>query len=132
MALIECKEFGKKVSDKVDVCPNCACPLKIEKYTEVNFKNLVPFERKKILNYYVNNGINDIFTQIVQVICPLFFLLALIELIILVFVGFNGLTITVSIANGILIILMLVLSPLANKEQQKLYKLHFYNKEKLK
>ena len=31
MALIECKECGKKVSDKADVCPNCACPLKIEK-----------------------------------------------------------------------------------------------------
>lgn len=26
MALIECMECGKQISDKSDVCPNCGCP----------------------------------------------------------------------------------------------------------
>lgn len=27
MALIRCKECGKKISDKAKTCPNCGCPL---------------------------------------------------------------------------------------------------------
>ena len=132
MALIECKECGKKVSDKANVCPNCSYPLKVEKYTDVKFKKLPPVERKKILNYYVNHGINDIFTQVIQVIVPLFFLLFIVEVIMVIFLGFNSLTSIVLGANILLIVLMLALSPIANKEQQKLYEVHFYNKEKIK
>lgn len=27
MALIECKECGKQMSDKAECCPNCGCPI---------------------------------------------------------------------------------------------------------
>ena len=131
MALIECKECGRKVSDKADACPNCACPLKVEIYTEKKFKNLPPVERKKILNYYVNNGINDFFTQALQVLLQLFFLIGIIEFIVLIFVGMDAIIVSI-LVTSILLFLMIILTPLAVKEQQKLYEIHFYNKEKLK
>ena len=28
MALIKCKEYGKEISDKVEVCPNCGVVFK--------------------------------------------------------------------------------------------------------
>lgn len=31
MALIECPECGKQVSDKASACPNCGCPIKQDK-----------------------------------------------------------------------------------------------------
>lgn len=30
MALVNCKECGKKISDKASMCPNCGCPTKEE------------------------------------------------------------------------------------------------------
>lgn len=33
MALINCPECGKEISDKANTCPNCGCPLEINKYS---------------------------------------------------------------------------------------------------
>lgn len=30
MALIQCPECGKEISDKASTCPNCGCPIKVE------------------------------------------------------------------------------------------------------
>lgn len=30
MALIQCRECGKEVSDQAKMCPNCGCPVKME------------------------------------------------------------------------------------------------------
>lgn len=39
MALIECKECSKQVSDKATACPNCGCPIASPKQnTEVRIK----------------------------------------------------------------------------------------------
>ena len=31
MALIKCKECGKEISDKAEMCPNCGCPIELKK-----------------------------------------------------------------------------------------------------
>lgn len=31
MALIKCKECGKEISDQAHACPNCGCPVKMNK-----------------------------------------------------------------------------------------------------
>lgn len=34
MALINCPECGKEISDKADSCPNCGCPVKVNNTSE--------------------------------------------------------------------------------------------------
>lgn len=36
MALIKCPECGKEISDKASSCPNCGCPIEIQKTEVVN------------------------------------------------------------------------------------------------
>lgn len=39
MALIECPECGKEVSDQAKNCPNCGHPIPISNYTNQNSKD---------------------------------------------------------------------------------------------
>ncbi len=47
MALIKCKECGKEVSDTLDVCIHCGCPLKNKK------KDTPKIDNKKVSNKFI-------------------------------------------------------------------------------
>ena len=47
MALIKCKECGKEISDTLDVCIHCGCPLKNKK------KDTPKIDNKKVSNKFV-------------------------------------------------------------------------------
>ena len=47
MALIKCKECGKEISDTLDVCIHCGCPLKNKK------KDIPKIDNKKVSNKFV-------------------------------------------------------------------------------
>lgn len=42
MALINCQECGKKISDRAESCPNCGCPIllsEVEPNSEDRYQN---------------------------------------------------------------------------------------------
>lgn len=48
MALVNCPECGKEVSDKASMCPNCGCPVCAVSKTIEPFDTIVCYGRKKI------------------------------------------------------------------------------------
>ena len=41
MALIQCPECGKEISDKASTCPNCGCPIKVDKPATDNSSEII-------------------------------------------------------------------------------------------
>lgn len=56
MALINCEECGKEVSDKANFCPNCGCPVKDNKEeSKVIVYGLTQFVIGGTLKVYIND-----------------------------------------------------------------------------
>lgn len=58
MAMIQCKECGKEVSNKAKDCPSCGCPLTIED------RDLDPFAKMMIYGLFGFMGLYLLFLTI--------------------------------------------------------------------
>ena len=55
MAMIQCPECGKEISDKALTCPNCGVPINMEMPVKVTFATPSSFKVAPKLEIYVDN-----------------------------------------------------------------------------
>ena len=56
MAMIQCPECGKEISDKALTCPNCGVPINMEMPVRVTFATPSSFKMQPKLEIYVDNN----------------------------------------------------------------------------